>query len=150
LRKSLSAHRRCGQTRESALQKCGASPIQKSACFFLLAGRRRKNHESMATKSISLIRGPRSRRRHTLTVVGSPSHLCNNIGKRECVCVSLSRSFYLCGRDAAAGADSPHHHRKASERSAHMMRHKRFSPLYFGPVAPKIGTGGKVERRPLP
>jgi hypothetical protein len=144
----LSAHRRCGQTRESALQKCGASPIQKSACFFLLAGRRRKNHESMATKSISLIRGPRSRRRHTLTVVGSPSHLCNNIGKRECVCLSLAH--FICVGETPLPVQTHHIIIGKRARGAHMMRHKRFSPLYFGPVAPKIGTGGKVERRPLP
>lgn len=91
-----------------------ASPIQKSAHVFssaLCYGASTANHESMATKSISPFR------RHTVSL--SASHLCNNIGKRECVRLSLARSFYLCGRDAGAGADSPHHHRrrKASERS---------------------------------
>lgn len=121
--------------------KVRCKPNSEKRVFFpARAGRRRKSHESMATKSISLslIRSPRSRRRHTLTVVGSPSHLCNNIGKRECVCLSVA--YFICVGETPLPVQTHHIIIGKRARGAHTHTHTH---TWWGTSASLLSISGR-------
>lgn len=133
-----SAHRRrCGQTRESALQKCKPNS-EKRACFFLLSAMgRRRQITSQWRRNPSLPFGD--------TPFLSLLLIYAIILASESVCVCRSLAHFICVGETPVPVQTHHIIIVVGKRA------RGASPLYFGPVAPKIGTRrGKAEKRRRP